>query len=108
MHLLRQRPEIRFGIHLTLVCETTHYRWGPLTAKDRVPSLLGQTGELASSAQIPELLVSARLEEVELEFRTQIDAVVGAELTPTHLDWHCLADGGQPELQVGRRDAAPN
>jgi len=98
MHLLRQRPEIRFGIHLTLVCETVHYRWGPLTAKHRVPSLLGETGELASSARIPELLARARLEEVELEFRAQIDAVVDAGLTPTHLDWHCLADGGREDI----------
>lgn len=34
MHLLREKPEIPFGIHLTLVCDTTHYRWGPLTARE--------------------------------------------------------------------------
>jgi hypothetical protein len=27
MHLLRQHPAIPFGIHLTLFCDTTHYRW---------------------------------------------------------------------------------
>ena len=31
MRLLRQRPEIPFGIHLTLVRDTGHHRWGPLT-----------------------------------------------------------------------------
>jgi predicted glycoside hydrolase/deacetylase ChbG (UPF0249 family) len=56
MHLLRQRPEIPFGIHLTLFCDTTHYRWGPLTVKEKVPSLLDKTGELFTPAQIPELL----------------------------------------------------
>jgi chitin disaccharide deacetylase len=29
VRLLRQRPEIPFGIHLTLACEMTHDRWGP-------------------------------------------------------------------------------
>jgi predicted glycoside hydrolase/deacetylase ChbG (UPF0249 family) len=98
MHLLRQRPEIPFGIHLTLVCDTTHYRWGPLTAKDAVPSLLDETGEFFTPDRIPELLAQARLDEVERESRAQIDAVVHDGLKPTHLDWHCLADGGRDDI----------
>ncbi len=98
MHLLRQHPEIPFGIHLTLFCDTTHYRWGLLTAKEEVPSLLNETGQLFTPAQVPELLAQARLDEVELEFRAQVDAVIDAGLTPTHLDWHCLADGGRDDI----------
>jgi chitin disaccharide deacetylase len=98
MHLLRQNPEIPFGIHLTLFCDTTHYRWGPLTAKDKVPSLLDDRGELFTPAQVPELLARARLDQVEREFRAQIEAVAAAGLTPTHLDWHCLADGGRADI----------
>jgi chitin disaccharide deacetylase len=98
MHLLRQRPRIPFGIHLTLFCDTTHYRWAPLTAREKVRSLLDETGELFTPAKVPELLARARLDEVELEFRAQIDAVVDAGLTPTHLDWHCLADGGRDDI----------
>ena len=98
MHLLGQHPQIPFGIHLTLLCDTTHYRWGPLTAKQKVPSLLDEAGELVTPAEVPRLLVRARLDEVELEFRAQIDAVASAGLTPTHLDWHCLADGGRRDI----------
>ena len=29
----------------------------------------------------------------------RIDAVVEVGLTPTHLDWHCLADGGRADIQ---------
>jgi predicted glycoside hydrolase/deacetylase ChbG (UPF0249 family) len=97
-HLLRQHPQIPFGIHLTLLCDTTHHRWGPLTAKQNVPSLLDEAGELFTPAEVPRLLAQARLEEVELEFRAQIDAVASAGLTPTHLDWHCLADGGRRDI----------
>ncbi len=98
MHLLRQRPSIPFGIHLTLICETTRYAWGPVAEKEKVPSLLDSRGEFFTSAQIPQLLAQARPDEVEVEFRRQIDIVADAGLTPTHLDWHCLADGGRDEI----------
>jgi hypothetical protein len=100
MHLLRQRPEIPFGIHLTLVCDTPHYRWGPLAAKEKVPSLLDDAGELftPTPAGRSELLARARLDEVELEFRAQVNAVADAGLAPTHLDFHWLADGGRDDI----------
>jgi predicted glycoside hydrolase/deacetylase ChbG (UPF0249 family) len=98
MQLLRERPEIPFGIHLTLVCDTAYYRWGPMTAKEKVPSLLDETGSLFAPGTIPALLAQARLDEVEQEFRAQIGAVLDAGLTPTHLDWHCLADGGRDDI----------
>jgi predicted glycoside hydrolase/deacetylase ChbG (UPF0249 family) len=98
MDLLRRRPEIPFGVHLTLVCDTTDYGWGLLTAKEKVPSLLRESGELFTPAEVPQLLAQARLDEVELEFRAQIDAVIGTGLRPTHLDWHCLADGGRDDI----------
>jgi predicted glycoside hydrolase/deacetylase ChbG (UPF0249 family) len=96
MGLLRRRPWIPFGVHLTLVRDTARHRWGPLAARDTVPSLLDDAGELYTHAEASALLARARLEEVEREFRTQIDAVAG--LTPTHLDFHCLADGGREDV----------
>jgi predicted glycoside hydrolase/deacetylase ChbG (UPF0249 family) len=98
MQLLRERPEIPFGIHLTLLIDVPHYRWRPLTAREKVPSLLDGTGELFRWDGMSELLARARLDEVELEFRAQIDAVVDAGLAPTHLDFHSLADGGRPDI----------
>jgi predicted glycoside hydrolase/deacetylase ChbG (UPF0249 family) len=98
MHLLRDRPHLPFGVHLTLVCDTEHYRWGPLTSRERVPSLLDEDGALFAPARIPDLLERARIEEVEIEFRAQIRAVADAGLAPTHLDWHCLADGGREDI----------
>ena len=98
MELLRQRPHIPFGIHLTLVCDFTARRWEPVAAKEQVPSLLDDTGHLFTPDARAQLLKQARLDEVELELRSQIDAVMAAGLTPTHLDWHCLADGGREDL----------
>jgi len=99
LRLLRARPDIPFGIHLTLVRDSSRDRWGPLTARDRVPSLLDDdTGELFTAAARAELLARARPDQVELEFRAQIDAVVDLGLSPSHLDFHCLADGGREDI----------
>jgi predicted glycoside hydrolase/deacetylase ChbG (UPF0249 family) len=96
LRLLRQRPDIPFGVHLTLVRDSTQDRWGPLTARERVPSLLDDDGELFTAARRAELMARARPDEVELEFRAQLRAVAG--LGPTHLDFHCLADGGRADI----------
>jgi predicted glycoside hydrolase/deacetylase ChbG (UPF0249 family) len=100
MQLLSRRPQIPFGIHLTMVCEMPAIRWGPMTAKERVPSLLDPAGELFTPTPSGRaaLLGQARLDEIELEFRAQISAVADAGLTPTHLDFHCLADGGRDDI----------
>lgn len=105
MQMLTQRQRIPFGIHLTLVCDTAGYRWGPLTARERVPSPLDEAGQLfvPTRAGRPELLAQVRLDEAELEFRAQIDTVADAGLTSprltwTHLDFHCLADGGRDDI----------
>ncbi|MFJ4921218.1 polysaccharide deacetylase family protein [Streptomyces sp. NPDC088725] len=98
MELLRRRPGIAFGIHLTLVCDLPRHRWGPVAAKGRVVSLLDEAGGLFAPERRVELLGRARLDDVEREFRAQIGAVADAGLTPTHLDWHCLADGGRDDI----------
>jgi chitin disaccharide deacetylase len=101
MRLLREHPHIQFGIHLALIRDWPEYRWGPAAAKADVPSLLDpDTGELYvdTPGQRTALLAEARLTDVERELRAQIDAVVEAGLAPTHLDWHCLADGGRADI----------
>jgi chitin disaccharide deacetylase len=98
MRLLREHPDIACGVHLTVVSEFPDYRWGPLTPRDEVPSLLDETGFFYSNDRQAELMARARLNEVEAEFRAQIETVRAAGLSPTHLDWHCLYDGGRPEI----------
>ncbi|MCM2579271.1 polysaccharide deacetylase family protein [Streptomyces meridianus] len=100
IRLLRRRPGVPFGVHLTLVCETPRLRWGPMAAGEDVPSLLDAAGDLfaPTPAGRAALLRQARLDEIELEFRAQIDTVGNAGLTPTHLDFHCLADGGRDDI----------
>jgi chitin disaccharide deacetylase len=98
MRLLRNHPEIAFGIHLTVISEFPDYRWGPLTPRETVRSLLDETGFFYNNDRQHELLARARLDELEAEFRVQIETVLAAGLRPTHLDWHCLRDGGRDDV----------
>lgn len=98
MALLRENATLPFGVHLTLVSEASTYRWRPIAGRSEVPSLVDEAGYFFSADRIPELLANARLDEVEIEFRAQIDAVLNAQLKPTHLDWHCLLEGGRADI----------
>ncbi len=98
MHLLADHPKLDFGVHLTAICEGVDYRWGPLTCRDKVPSLVDETGCFYSLERRDEFLEGAKLDELETEFRAQIEMVLATELAPTHLDWHCLHNGGRGDI----------
>jgi predicted glycoside hydrolase/deacetylase ChbG (UPF0249 family) len=98
MQVLREHPDISFGIHLTVISDPAHYRWGPLTVRDKVPSLLDETGYFYNFDRMPEFLAQVNLDELEAEFRAQIETVLAARLQPTHLDWHCLRGDGMSAI----------
>jgi predicted glycoside hydrolase/deacetylase ChbG (UPF0249 family) len=100
MQILGERPDIRFGVHLTLVRDSVDQRWSPVCSAEEVSSLLDGSGVLPLARDVPALLARARLEEIEREFRAQIEVVLRAGLEPTHLDWHCLADGGRGDVMA--------
>jgi predicted glycoside hydrolase/deacetylase ChbG (UPF0249 family) len=98
MHFLADHPEIPFGVHLTVISDWVDYRWGPVTSKEKVPSLLDEAGYFNNFEHMPAFLAQVSLEELELEFRAQIKAVLSAKLQPTHLDWHALRIGGREDI----------
>ena len=98
IELLRKDPDIRFGVHLSIIRDIGHYHWDPLTPKEKVPSLLDADGNLYGLGRMSEMLDRAKLDELEVEFRAQIEAVLAANLRPTHLDWHCLLSGGRADV----------
>jgi predicted glycoside hydrolase/deacetylase ChbG (UPF0249 family) len=63
-----------------------------------VPSLLNQDGYFHNFDQMPGFLAQVKLDELELEFRAQIETVLSAKLKPTHLDWHSLRIGGKQDI----------
>ncbi len=89
MSLLKENPDIPFGVHLTAISELDYYRWKPLLPAEKVPSLLDEAGYFYKEDYIPEFLAQVNLDELELEFRAQIEAMLAQGLKPTHVDSHC-------------------
>jgi len=82
----RANPQADLGLHLTLTSEWTSFRWGPVSSRDKVSSLLGKDGyfpllETEAAAQ-------ADPKEVEMEINAQIERARALGIQPTHLDSH--------------------
>jgi hypothetical protein len=82
----RTHPDADLGLHLTLTSEWTHYRWGPVLAKERVPSLFDSNGYL----YLTETEAAAHIDpkQAEMEIRAQIARAKALGIQPTHLDSH--------------------
>lgn len=98
MHLLAENLAVPFGVHLTAIGDNVNYRWRPLTCRDKVSSLIDETGYFYNFDRMSEFLAQVRLDELEVEFRAQIETVLAADLKPTHLDWHSLRIARKPEI----------
>jgi predicted glycoside hydrolase/deacetylase ChbG (UPF0249 family) len=92
----KAHPEADLGIHLVLNSEWTGYRWGPVSSRDKVPSLLDPDGYLP----LVETAVVARANpaEVEAELRAQINLARAAGIRISHLDSHMATLFRTPEL----------
>jgi hypothetical protein len=97
-HFLADHPEIPLGVHLTAISEWADYRWGPVTAREKVPSLLDKAGYFYAFEHMPEFLAQVQPDELALEFRVQIEGVLALGLRPTHLDWHALRISSRPDI----------
>jgi hypothetical protein len=82
----RQHPGLDFGVHLTHTSEWKLYRWGPVSARAEVPTLVDPEGHLWRS--VPEVYTQAKPEEALVEGRAQIRRALAAGVDVTHLDSH--------------------
>ena len=95
----RSHPEADFGLHLTLTSERVYYRWGPVAARNNVPSLVDSNGYFHHDwDQHPR--IDPR--DVETELRAQIERARAMGVRPTHFDSHQyrLIENGKEIFQV--------
>ncbi|HEV7389082.1 MAG TPA: polysaccharide deacetylase family protein, partial [Gemmatimonadaceae bacterium] len=92
----RAHPDADLGLHLTLTSEWQTYRWGTVASADKVASLVDSTGTLPDD--IGPVSKRAKLPEVELEIRAQIERARALGIRPTHLDSHMGALFDTPAL----------
>src|ERR1700756_2987566 len=85
----KAHPDADLGIHQALTSEWTTFRWGPVTSKDQVSSLLDSQGYLPLDT--PAVAENAKSGEVEKELHAQIDRSRSFGIHPTHLDTHMTA-----------------
>ena len=81
----KSHPDADFGLHLTMTSERVYYRWGPVAAKDKVPSLLDENGYFHHDWEHNQ---HANPQEAAIEIRAQIERALAMGIHPTHLDSH--------------------
>ena len=82
----RTHQDADLGVHLAVNSEWTTFRWGPVSGRETVPSLLDKDGYLALEEQ--EVVAHAKPEDVEHELRAQVAFAKRAGVHLTHLDSH--------------------
>ena len=82
----RANPQADLGLHLTLTSEWTSFRWGPVSPKDRVTSLLDKDGYFYLTES--EAAAHADPKQVEMEITAQIERARALGIKLTHLDSH--------------------
>lgn len=95
VEFFKENPDYDHGIHSTLTSEWRLYRWGPVSSRSRVPTLLDGQGYLHREAKD---VAKASREEVEAELRAQVEKAFHLGLQPSHLDTHMGPVFFRPDL----------
>jgi predicted glycoside hydrolase/deacetylase ChbG (UPF0249 family) len=96
IEILKKYPDISVGAHLTLNSEWKNYKWGPVQGKEKVPSLVTDKGYFRSQGAWF-WRDSVDLDEMDMEFRAQIDRALASGLKISYMDNHMGAGRQTPE-----------
>jgi chitin disaccharide deacetylase len=98
VEILKRHPEVSVGIHLTLNSEWKNYRWGPVSGRSAVPTLVDADGYFFPST---EALYRNKpdLREIETELRAQIERARRSGLKIDYVDYHMGTVVRYPEFR---------
>lgn len=99
VELLKQFPNTSVGIHLTLNAEWKRYRWGPVSGRSAVPSLVDSVGYFFPS-RASFFANRPKLDEIERELRAQIDRAMQSGVRIDYMDYHMGTAVDRPELRA--------
>jgi len=97
--ILKKYPNVTVGVHLTLTSEWRYYRWGPITGRTAVPSLVDSDGYFPHSGGAYRK-GSYKIDEVETELSAQIERALHSGLKITYIDPHMGIALSTPELRA--------
>ena len=92
----KAHPDADLGLHLALTSEWKTFRWGSAESKDKVSSLLDPAGALWPLTE--DVRQKAKPQEVEREYRAQVQQALAVGIHPTHLDTHMGSALATPEI----------
>jgi predicted glycoside hydrolase/deacetylase ChbG (UPF0249 family) len=92
----RKNKQLDSGIHTTLTSEWKNYKWGPVTSKDSVSSLVNKQGYFYTSVDSVQQFADPK--EVALELRNQVKKAYQFGIDVTHLDTHIGASASTPAI----------
>jgi hypothetical protein len=98
VEMLKRHPSVSVGVHLTLNSEWKNYRWGPVSGRGTVPTLVDDEGYFFATS---EALYQHHpdLKEVERELRAQIDRALRSGLKIDYVDYHMGTATRYPEFR---------
>ncbi len=98
VEILKRHAGVSVGIHLTLNSEWKNYRWGPISGRGAVPTLVDADGYFfPSSADLYNN--KPDLKEVETELRAQIDRALKSGLRIDYVDYHMGTVFSNPQFR---------
>jgi len=92
----KENKTLDLGLHLTLNSEWTFYKWGPVSSKDSVRSLVDANGFFFDN--IPEVVQKGNPKEVKMELQNQVKMALRNGIDVTHLDAHMGTAGATKEF----------
>jgi len=98
VEILKRHPDVAVGIHLTLNSEWKNYRWGPVTGREAVPTLVDTNGHFFQSTEALHQNHPA-LAEIEKELRAQINRALRSGLKIDYVDSHMGTAEAYPEFR---------